>query len=160
MAVTLNRLRFLQRELEVYGEPFESWKADHRIAQLCFDFEEQVIALGIYLLDRILQLDEDWRSGVLSGQIEYSADIDQGIQDLFRKWFETTERSLELLASFEQQGFHVKDAGEYRRRFHEVRAVLTPDREFFTAETLTPLREQALEEHSQGRTVEMRSLNN
>ena len=153
-----NTLNLAREQLERYEKSSESWKEDHEAAQRCLDFEG-LLAYGVSLVRFIDAIDLAWRTKVLQKQLPHDAKMEEAIDCLYRGWLYPRERMTKRLESFEEQGFLVSGADEFRQACREVKGILTPDGEFFAGnDALLRKQDEAVEAHGRGETVELREL--
>ena len=148
--------RMVRDRLESYRKHSESWEVTHDEAMACFEFEG-LLALGIDAFEAINRADEWLRSRVASGKAKYDAVETAKIEALYQQWMQASDVILEMLAEVEKQ-FEVCGAEEFRRCYREVQGILTPDEEFFAHDSLVKLRDEAIDSHRRGETVEIKEL--
>ena len=144
----------LAAALTEFGREVERWRDDHRAAMACYEFED-LLALAVKIFDAITQQDEEWRSRVYSGTVEYDSAAGQRIEAGYRQWLVPCARVAVVLERLEQEFGAVRHADEFRDRCREAEGILTSDAEFF-GDGLTSLCESALDEHRKGETLEHR----
>lgn len=140
-------------QTEQYVGSAGRWKADHRAAMVCYEVEE-TIALGNRVFDAIVAFDENWRRQVSRGELPFSPVLDSFIQALFRRWYVPCSGVLAAIENLRREGFAVKGAAEFLQRCREAEGILTPDAEFFSDDQLVQLRDEALDQHLRGETLE------
>ncbi|MBI1902001.1 MAG: hypothetical protein HYS13_12935 [Planctomycetia bacterium] len=106
------------------------------------------------MFDVIVRLDERWRRDVYRAKVEYSPTDAEAIHQLFVDWHRPCAKVLDQLEAFERAGLDVKWAREFRARCREAEGILTPDARFFADDALVRLRDEALDQHKEGQTLE------
>ena len=101
------------------------------------------------------RLDEALRLRAFRGELEYSAEIERAFLEALQWWSEPCDHALECLQYFEDQGFVVANAGEFRAACSEVRGMLAGDADFFSGDALANLRDDAKESFRRGECEEM-----
>lgn len=130
----------------------EKWKTDHEEAMKCMDFEA-IIAFGLSIYQFLNNLDEMWRMNVLKGQMAHDKSVDDVIDKLYRAWSEPCGHLLNSLASFEKAGYEITGADKFRAACREVEGLLTTDNDFFHHDKLLELRDRAIDEHHDGKSI-------
>ena len=144
---------WVRDQLKLYEERPDSWKAHHAEAVYCLDFENW-LAHGVFLFERITRMDERHREITYANPDAFSAELDREMSGLYEAWSKVIPESLERLAELESRGFRVEKADEYRRCCEEVVGILTPDNDFFVGDKLVALRDEAIDSHLAGGTLE------
>lgn len=144
--------RLVDDKVDFYRRHAESWKDAHDAAMACFEVEE-LLALGIAAFDSINRADEWLREQVVAGA-EYDAGEDAKIEALYQKWLAGSALLAAILSQLEQRFEEVRGAEEFRRCYREVQGILTPDEEFFIHDALVRARDEAIDAHRRGETVE------
>ena len=145
MTVTADLVR---REIELYRDVSEVWKADHEAAMACMDFQD-LLAKGIAAFESINRIDEAYRRAVFSGS-EFDEAVSGQITELYEMISEPCEGILETLARFERAGFNVDAAERFRSCCRELAGILTDPADFFSDEALVRMRDKAIDENQQG----------
>lgn len=102
-----------------YAEFAEAWKPAHDLEMACCDFES-VVARGLKTLEDITAAHEDWQTSVLSGQEAPSLKVDLSFWDIYAWWLRPADRLTRELQFFEDNGFVVNRADEFRQQLHEL----------------------------------------
>ena len=144
---------WMHDQLKLYEKRSETWKAQHDEAMYCLDFENW-LALGVFLFERITRTDERHREITYANPDAYSAELDREIRGLYEVWSRAIPASLDRLADLESRGFRVEKVDEYRRCCEEAVGILTPDNEFFVGDKFVALRDEAIDSHLAGGTLE------
>ena len=153
-----NTLDLAREQLQRYERSSESWKEDHEAAQRCLDFEG-LLAYGVSLVHFIDAIDLAWRTKVYQKQLPHDVKMEEAIDFLYERWLNPCERMTRKLESFEEQGFLVSGADEFRQASCEVKGIRTPDNEFFAGnDALLRKQDEAVEAHRRGETVELKEL--
>lgn len=113
---TPNFLMNAKNSVERYSE---QWKKDHDEAMACLEFEE-LIAFGVWVRGLIDRVNEIWRSNVERNPAIYDEKVDEQIEQLYSRWLEPAHSSFERIDSFEQKGFDVSGASEFRAAYRAV----------------------------------------
>ena len=145
----------IRKHLEAYQATAEQWKKDHEDAMQCYDVQDSV-KFGLFILDVLHQLDEEIRLRCFKGNEpkDAYAKLCNEVEELYQRWFRTSEVHLEIVASLVSKGHTVEGAEELRKAFQTVGKMLTPDDEFFSAAPLVDLRDEAVDAHARGETTE------
>lgn len=104
---------FLKNANEAVDRYSERWQEDHYQAMACMEFEE-LIAFGISVSGLIDRVNEVWRENVRKSPQIYDEAIDKQIENLYLRWLEPCPKVRELLRNFQDQGFSVVGADEFR----------------------------------------------
>lgn len=136
----------------------ESWKADHKWAILCFDYQE-LAREGSRLYDSITELDEDWRISVHRQALDYDSEIASRIDNLFREWCRTSHKILGMFVDrleneYVNRGFDVTAIEDLRFRVREVDGCLTSDNDFFARDATFDMASAAIQEFREGKALE------
>ena len=144
---------WMHDQLKLYEKRSETWKAQYDEAMYCLDFENW-LAHGVFLFERITRMDERHREITYANPDAYSAELDREIRGLYEVWSRAIPASLDRLADLESRGFRVEKVDEYRRCCEEAVGILTPDNEFFVGDKFVALRDEAIDSHLAGGTLE------
>src|SRR5262245_48565348 len=145
----------LRKHMEAYEATPKEWKQEHLDAMLCFDVEDS-IEFGLFILERINDLDEDVRMDGYGDQfspVEF-AKLCAEIEGLYGKWLTASEVHEKAIDLLEQMSFKVERSDDLRREIKQTRAMLTPDSAYFAGDKLVNLRDEAIESHARGETEE------
>lgn len=148
--------QLLDRELRLYVDVSQQWKADHQEALGCYKFED-ILARGVQVFGLIVNTDENWRAAICAGRIQFEEAARDEILAAFRLWLQPCDAILQHLAYFEGAGFDVKHAYDFRSCVRECQGILTPDEQFFVDDRLVELRDEALDQHRDGNCLEHRA---
>jgi hypothetical protein len=103
----------------------ETWKKEYEVAELCWEFEQQ---LGGYveLYRCIFNHKKRWSQSVFSGEIPYTTELERSIKALFERWLSLAGQVDLCLDYFEDQQFDggVKGAEAYRGFVSSAKHVL------------------------------------
>ena len=135
-----------QRHLELIDE---QWQANHLAAMSCRNVED-LVRLSIQTVEWINREEENWRYSVLSGTTAYSEVEERSFAAMYDRWLRLCRNFLEPLSRIEGQGFVVEMADRFRAHIRETEGILTPDAQFFAADALVRLRDEAIDEHRRG----------
>lgn len=150
----LTSVERLKRDLDQYRGDSQSVAPDHCAAVACLDFES-LLRKGLWIYHELNRLDESFRGLVHRGELEYVPEWDDALEEAYRAWLKPCDRVLQSLKEFEEQGFAVAQADEFRAARHEVAGLLTPDAVFFSGEPLARLSDEALEAAHRGECEEI-----
>jgi hypothetical protein len=154
-------LQLAESQLKIYeeqaSESQEAWMKDHDAAMQCLDFEGH-IAFGLSVLDFVHRLDEAWRTKVYKNLLDYDEDVSKAIDALYAWWLRPCPRVMERLKGFENEGFVVSGAKQFRSACKEVEAIVRDPREVFSSASLVELRDRAIDASRRGDVVEMKEL--
>lgn len=140
--------------LEAFSDKAESWKAEHASAMRCRDLDDALV-FGVSLHFAISNIDANWHEAVFSDRAAYDVSEEQAIARFYREWLREAEYFLARLEEMETEGYQVKWSEQFRRAYREVKGIQTPDSEFFVGDSLSDLRDQAIDAHLGGHAVEM-----
>jgi hypothetical protein len=135
-----------ERQLELIGE---QWKANHGAAMSCRNVED-LVRLCIETVEWINREEENWRSSILSGVTSYSEAEERSFATMYERWLRMCRDFLKPILRLESQGFVVDMADRFRAHIREIEGILTPDAQFFAADALVRLRDEAIDEHRRG----------
>jgi hypothetical protein len=135
----------LQRDIDLFVEISEKWKHDHEEVMASYSFEN-LLEKGVALFDSIVGSEERWRLKIYRGEVQYSEEGFAVYTDSVKHWLATGEQLLQSLKHFENAGFFVKHAKEFRRCLREAQGILTPDDKFFSDDPLVEERDRAIDE--------------
>lgn len=153
MLTTVERLK---RDVNQYRADLEDpIIRESRAADACADFEYK-LQKGLCIYRALNRLDENLRLQALKGEIEYTAEIADGFRRIFALWHEPCGVALKSLQYFEDRGFVVENANEFRAACIEVTGMLAGDAEFFSGNALADLRDEAVESFRRGECEEMK----
>ncbi len=136
----------IERQIELIDE---QWKANHLEAMSCWDFED-LLRLCIEAFERINRQEEGWRRSVLRGERPHTAEEENEFIALCAKWKGVCGNFLPPLSRLEDRGFKIESAAQFRACLREAEGILTPDAQFFAADALANMRDEAIEEHRRG----------
>lgn len=145
----------IRKQVQLCDEAAQAWRPDHDDAMQCRDLEEWLTIL-VAAYDLAVQRDEDWRLGVFRKQEPYDAKVHGEINAMFEAWWAAAKKMEQNVSLLEVKSFTVEHAAALRDRLREVEQLLTPDSKFFRDRKLVDLRDEALDAHARGDTVEYR----
>lgn len=119
---------------------------------------ESTLLFGCSLALMIDYVDHRWRMETLSGKEPYDVNQESAIQSYYRDWLRGAGGILVSLDRAESRGHSVKNSDLFRRCYRENQSALTPDSEFFAGDALVRLRDDAIDAHREGRTVELHEI--
>ena len=135
----------------------ERWKSDHDEAMQCLELEE-VLVFGMAVYHHINRMDEVWRLSVHRKRTAFDPKVERLIMKLYRVWLRVYTVLGKMLRGFEDAGYDVAGAEEFRAMCREIRGILTPDEKFFTDEAFFQMEDSALRLHRAGKTIQIGSL--
>jgi hypothetical protein len=138
----------VRREIELYRQVSEAWKADHDAAIACYDFHD-LLGKGIAAFESISRYDEEFRRRVFAGQ-PFDAELNKQILELYRMVSEPCQDILDTLARFERAGFKVDSAERFRSCCRELEGILSEPRDFFSDDSLVKMRDEAIDANRRG----------
>jgi hypothetical protein len=144
-------LRTARRHVASFADECEI-VSDHRQAMECLDCEA-LLQLGIDAFDWLVRADQDFRKAVFEG-IDYEADVDEAIRELFKAWLKTCEQANPWIAVQQQRGYALANLEHFRKCEREVRAIVKAMGADEMSDGMRGLRDQALAEHRNGETAE------
>lgn len=147
--------KIVRERLDAYEDEYDLWKTDHEQAMLYFDFCD-LLDEGVRLFGSVCRLDENWRSDVANGRIEYDKDTRARILAHFRRWATIGKRIHEQLLPWvvAKYGNDVEHSAEFLNCYREIQGILTDDKDFFVGDKLHDLRDHAIDEFRKGETLE------
>jgi len=143
--------------VEEYSRRAEGWQADHAEAMACKNLED-LLLLGVSLSFSIDLIDVHWRDAMMAGRTPYSSSDEEEIMGFYRTWLVPSDRMLASIALMEAAGFEVNLADQFRRACREAKAVFVADSDFFTGDAIVEMRDRAIDDYREGRTVEIHEL--
>ena len=148
MALVEKQSSLLRKEVEFFrsaaqtGSPVDWCRPKTLIESL-----EEILALGVFVFERIGHADELSRTAIFSGNLPYDAAPEKEIEELYREWADIARTCLNTLGLAEGNAIPLSGAGRFRDCYNEVQGMLTLDEEFFQDDALVELRDQAIETH-------------
>lgn len=135
-----------QRQVELVTE---QWKANHIDAMSCRDVED-FLRLAVGAFDWIVREDENYRSDVAKGSVQYDQSVADNILELFRQWRDACTHFIRRVEECERLDFKVEYASQFRSYLREADGILTPDSEFLSHPALVDLRDAAIDDFRAG----------
>lgn len=142
--------KVVQDALASYNEP---WKPDYEAAMDCRDVEDWLY-VGNGIFDAINSFDEKHQLRVMRGELEFDNTHNEKIREAYRWWLTPCEALATRIESLRKSGFNVDHAEQFLSNCREAKGILTDDAEFFKNESLVNLRDEALDEHRAGESIE------
>jgi hypothetical protein len=152
MAETL-AFRHAEMLVKGYNDEADDLQSKHNEAMECRDCED-FLQLGIDAFDWLMRADTSIRTRVFRGEVPYTKEIDEALWTLLETWRTPCDFALTWAEKQKKRGFHVENLVEFQKCCREVADMLTPDDQFFSHDSLVALRDEALDEHAEGKTVE------
>jgi hypothetical protein len=120
----------------------------------------RILANSLAMFRLVTQLDEAWYAEVARGSIAYMYADETEIAGYYQDWLVAAREIDAELTQFQGAGVSFEDAATFRRCLTEARGVLTPDSEFFGGQALAKLRDDAINWHRRGGSVEEHGFGN
>ena len=139
------------RQIEMISE---QWKANHLNAMACWEFGD-LLLYCVEAFDRINREDEGYRQEVFNGNAEHSGEIEEAHGNFYVKWYSACKPFEATLANYQQDGHVVEYADRFLQCLRETEGILTDDATFFADDTLADLRDQAIDDHKKGETLDV-----
>ena len=118
---------------------------------------EDFLQLAINAFDWLMRADLSFRKAIYRDTKNYDQEVDDALSKLLKHWQSPCEFAERWAADLANRGFHVANLARFRECCRAVAGMLTSDAEFFSSEDLVHLRDAALDEHAQGKTIEYRA---
>jgi hypothetical protein len=119
---------------------------------------EAVVHTGNELFRAISLVDQNWHTEMYEGRTPYDEADEVEIAGYYRTWLHTGDRVLEAIEEQEARGRSVAGAEEFRKNRREAQGLLVDDAAFFGGDALAELRDEAIDDHRAGRTVDFHVL--
>jgi hypothetical protein len=107
---------------EQFEQDKEAWKADHDEAMECYKLQDRLRA-GLRFFNFIRYSDESWSRRVQLGETTFDEKSIRAIHDLYQLWLLPVDSVRAAIQHFEDQGFKVSGANEFREAIETVRSV-------------------------------------
>jgi hypothetical protein len=162
MALLERQSGLLRKEVELFrsatqtGSPTD-WLRPKTLIQ---ESLEEILALGIFVFERIGHADELSRAAIFGGKLPYDPAQEKEIEEHYREWADIAKSCLTVLGLAEGNAIPLAGAARFRDCYHEVEGILTSDEDFFQDDALVELRDQALETHRRGESTDMEGRRN
>ena len=147
------RVYFVETRASLYRQEADSVINEHNDAMLSFGMADLIVQ-GHDLYESVNRLDNDWRMLVFKGAAPYSEEFDKRIQRLYRSWYDTTEGTLKLFEKIRDdyigRGFDKPPVDRLAAALREIKGAITDDGAFFNHESLTQLRDSAIDSFRAG----------
>lgn len=147
---TTDAFKVVQDALSSYNE---RWKEDYEAAMKCRDLEDWLY-VGNGIFDAITRFDEKHQGRVFSGEIEFDPEHESLIKEAYRWWLGPCADFTSQIESLRRQNFDVNNSEQFLSNCREAMGILTDDAEFFDSEALIALRDEAIDEHRAGDSLE------
>lgn len=126
----------------------------HKQALDCWNCQA-FIQLGIESYEWLIKADMMFRKCFYSGKIEYDANIEGMLEELFRRWLVPCKFANEWIDEQYKRGFVLENLKEFRKCEEEMIAIVGAfDEADDLPEAMHKLQEEALKEHANGKTSE------
>jgi hypothetical protein len=152
MAFVERQSNLLRKEVELFRSVAQAGLPDYYL--------EEILALGVFVFERIGHADELSKSAIFAGKRPYDPAQEKEIEELYREWADIARSCLAILELAEGSAIPVEGTARFRDCCKEVQGILTPDEDFFQDDALVELRDQALETHRRGESTDMEGPRN
>jgi hypothetical protein len=145
-------LRIAQEHAEQYSKIMQQ----HYEAMDCFDCEAYLQS-GIDTFRWFIRADRVIRLAIYKEVYGHDPKIDQVLESLFRGWLVNCPKAEEWVTVQEKRGYTVSNLDEFRHCCEETRAIvesLDSDKPHVMDKPLISLRDEALQDYSNGQTAE------
>lgn len=149
MAIISQVQRIIRGKVTNLQDEYEVWQADHKMAMAYFNFCDLVNST-LELYEDICRLDENWRKCVHRGDCKYERVDDAMISDLFHS-LANVAFGIEGMLEYFDNNYGVEKAQEFGKLCTELRGIVTADHDFFEPDSLSKLRDEALDEFERGK---------
>jgi hypothetical protein len=115
-------LSFLSKQLglcESQAQVLETWETAHEEAMACTQLEDS-IELMLSMLRSLRRHNEHWAVHLQEAPEDFSWDNVRKFAELYRKWHELSQRTLDVVDLFKAEGFVVQGADQLRDESHQV----------------------------------------
>jgi len=127
---------------------------DHHEAMDCRNCEEYLCA-GIESYHWIMRADESIHSALYDGEIEADSEAFTKLQELLLMWLDACRATKVWAEENVTKGYDVDNLDEFRVCLKEVEAIVKSfTEEPILTDPMRELRDQAIQEHKDGKTVE------
>ena len=135
----------INRSLKEYKGQIEGWRAEGEALVEDYWWWEDLVAKANFVFARILALDDHIQSLIFSNKLEFDQQRDDQLRAVLRDWLEIAPSIGEHVDRLEEMYQVFAGADEFRAKFKQAKAILTPDNEYFNDEKLFKLGDQAVE---------------
>jgi hypothetical protein len=146
-------LRAARQHVVNFTDESEIVIKNHLEAMECRDCED-ILQLGIDAFHWLNRADEYIRGAVYNG-MEYDADSDEAIRELFKCWLRPCDPVNKWIDTQIQRGYHPENLDEFRKCEKEVRSIVKSLDADVMTDAMRDLRDRALAEHRDGKTAAM-----
>ena len=162
MALREKQSSLLRKEVELFRSATQTgYPSDWcRPKTLIQEAIEEILALGIFVFDRIGHTDELSKAAIFAGKLPYDPAQEKETEELYRQWADIAKTCLTLLGLAEGNAIPAAGAARFRDCYNEVQGILTPDEDFFQDDALVEVRDRALETHRRGESTDMEGRRN
>ncbi|MEZ6115937.1 MAG: hypothetical protein R3C28_05105 [Pirellulaceae bacterium] len=91
-------------KVDAYEDEANLWREDHRLAMQYFTVQD-LVNEGIDIFKQICHVDEEWRSALFEGSIEYDEDFDNNLIDLLKRFSRVSNSILNNLIPSVESAF-------------------------------------------------------
>ena len=151
IAKPIERIEFALKEVDRYREDVDGWNRGEDEQAIDDRVLEDLIAKANFLFGRILKLDEEIQGFLLANPI-----ADRRLQDALRNvlagWLDTSLVSIGHAVRLKGESGALDGAEQLAANIKQARAILTPDEEFFVADKLWAIRDEAVKIQRAGKT--------
>ena len=141
--------------VELYEQHAEKIISDHHEAMECLDCQA-FLQLGIDAFRWLVNTDELINKAIAHGIVEYNADLESKLEELFRRWLVPCDFANDWIDVQLRRGYQPDNLKRFRKCQAEARAIVKSidktTRQM--SGSLIELRDEAIEEHRRGETAE------
>ena len=111
----------LARRIDLFRDEVEQWQDAHAEAMACLDLQD-TLAFGLSVYHQIAGVESAWYASVDAGQIPFDETEETAFSHLYALWLHPCHRLLAKVQRFEEAGFHVEGATEFRSVAEDARS--------------------------------------
>ena len=111
----------LSRRIDLFRDEVEQWQDAHAEAMACLDLQD-TLAFGLSVYHQIAGAESAWYASVDAGQIPFDETEETAFGHLYALWLLPCDRLLAKVQRFEEAGFHVEEATEFRSVAEQARS--------------------------------------
>ncbi len=111
----------LSRRIELFLDEVEQWQDAHAEAMACLDLQD-TLAFGLSVYHQIAGAESAWLASVDAGQVPFDDAEETAFGQLYALWLLPCDRLRAKVQRFEDAGFHVEEATEFRSVAEQARS--------------------------------------
>ena len=111
----------LSRRIDLFRDEVEQWQDAHAEAMACLDLQD-TLAFGLSVYHQIAGAESAWYASVDASQIPFDETEETAFGQLSALWLLPCDRLLAKVQRFEEAGFHVEGATEFRSVAEQARS--------------------------------------